>query len=151
MSILGTVLRYFSERRARALSLDQAARRLEASGPTVANRMRAASNSPVALEQARHIIGIERWAQARLRQLLGGPALNDEYNGYRPDDVTTLPALADAFAATRAETVALARALHQAGKSGSETIPHNELGALSASGWFIYLDDHALRESLLIR
>ena len=151
MNLFGRVFRFISESRARTLSLEAAARRLEASGPALAARMGAASPTPRTLEQARHIIGIERWGQARLRRLLGGPIANDEYDSYRPNDLAALPALADAFAATRAETVALVRALRQAGKTGDETAAHNELGELSILGWVVYLDDHAIRESHLIR
>lgn len=151
MSLIGAGLRFISEWQGRRLSLDTAARRLETSGPTVVQRMRGANPSPRSLEQARHVIGIERWGQARLKRLLGGPPLNDEYDGYRPDELATMPALADAMAATRAETLALVRALQAAGRTGAETLPHNELGDLSLVGWLVYLHDHARRESYLIR
>lgn len=151
MTIIGAGLRFISEWQGRNLSLQEAARLLETSGEALAQRFRGASATPRSLEQARHIIGIERWGQSRLKQLLGGPILNDEYDGYRPDELATMPALADAMTATRAETVALVRALQAAGKTGVETAPHNELGELSLLGWIVYLRDHAIREAFLIR
>ena len=151
MNLFGIFFRFISELKGRKLSLAQAAQQLDASGRALAARIRAASSTPRSIEQARHIIGIERWGQSRLKRLLGGPVLNDEYNGSRPDELDTLPALAAAFAATRAETVALLDALRQAGKTGAETAAHNDLGDLSIVGWAIYLDDHALREAMLIR
>lgn len=151
MTLIGTGLRVISEWQGRRLTLGVLRARLETSGQALVQRMQQAHPSARSLEQTRHIIGIERWGQARLKSLLGGPVLNDEYDGYRPDDLATMPALAAAMLATRAETVALVQALQAAGKTGAETVRHNELGDLSVGGWLVYLHDHAKREGYLIR
>jgi hypothetical protein len=151
MSLFGVVFRKISEIRAHQLTYDQIYARMQQSGDKLANKMRSAPTNSMTLERARHIIGIERWGQARLKTFLGGPALHDEYDGYRPDDLTTMPALADAMANTRAETLRLIEVLKAAGASAGGKVAHNELGDIDARSWLIYLDDHATREGMVIR
>lgn len=150
MTILGTVLRWAAQWRARGQTVETMRRRMATTGANCAETIRSGSPSARSLEQARHVTGMERWAQARLRVLVGGPALNDEYDAYRPDELTTMPALADAFAATRADTLALVDEIKAAGLA-DKTVPHNELGALTVPQWLVYLDDHANRELMLVR
>lgn len=151
MSLFGFVFRKISEIRAHQLTYDQLHERMQQSGEKLVSKMRAAPTNGMTLERARHIIGIERWGQARLKAFLGGPVLHDEYDGYRPDDLNTLPQLADAMANTRAETLRLIEVLKAAGASAGGKVAHNELGEIDARSWLVYLDDHATREGMVIR
>ena len=98
-----------------------------------------------------HIIGIERWGQSRLHALLGGPLLQDEYNGYRPARDVDWDMLIEQFRATRAETVSIAQALETASIDHAQTVPHNDYGPLSARAWLRYLQTHASREIMQVR
>lgn len=124
---------------------------LETSGAGIQARCAKASGREGDLDQLRHIIGIERWGQSRLRTILGAPLTTDEYDGYRPEDIGDWPSLTAAFVATRAATVALAHELQAAGVDRTRMVPHNQLGALSVGGWLQYLRMHAGLESRLIR
>lgn len=150
MGLLGFGLRVMTNWNARGKTLGSMRRRLEQAGTQLAQQYRAAPTSAANLERARHIIGIERWGQARLRTLLGVPAQHVEYDNYRPDEVDTMAALGDALAATRAETLALVDSLQAANKANA-TVRHNDLGELDVIHWLVYLNDHANRESMLIR
>jgi len=151
MSIFGVVLRIFTEWRAKKLSLAELTRRLDDSTEKVARRFEGASNTRLNLKQARHVIGIERWAQRRLRVALGEPPVTDEYDSYRPDELSDLRALHEAFVQTRQETKTIIQQLQSAGVSFDTRVPHNELGPLSIRGWLLYLIDHAGRETLIMR
>lgn len=134
----------------RNYTLDTWQQRLARSLEPILKRAAAPKNEERAVRALRHVIGIERWGQSRLRRLLGGPVINDEYDGYRPA-VAPVAALRDAMAATRAETIAVVRELAAAGVSLQATVEHNEFGPLTARGWLAYLNSHATRETLVIR
>ncbi len=78
----------------------------------------------------RHITGIERWGQRRLRTILGEPPTTDEYDGYRPDPATDWPALRDEWAATRRETIALTRRIATAGINDGTKLDFGRSGQL---------------------
>jgi hypothetical protein len=148
--MIGRVLTWVAERHAKGKSYADLARQLQESESTVTQRMAKAADLARNREAARHIIGIERWGQRRLRSLLDEPLVIDEYDGYRPGD-TTLPTLLDAFKATRAETLTLLRALEQAQLPLTRTVPHNDGGPMTIGAWIDYLASHASRESIRIR
>jgi hypothetical protein len=151
MSLTGVFLRIFSEQRAKHMSWGDLIQRLEHSAEIVLPRFDKATNNSRPLEAAKHVIGIERWAQRRLRIALGEPPVTDEYDAYRPDDLNDIKALRDAFATMRAETIAILQQLREADVSLDTTTPHNELGLLTIRGWVLYLTDHAWRETLVLR
>lgn len=151
MTLLGDLLRIFSEQRAKNMSWDDLTRKLERAAEIVLPRFDGKSATPRNLEAARHVIGIERWAQRRLRIALDEPPVMDEYDAYRPDDLNDMAALKTAFAETRRETVAIIQQLRAAGVPLDTPTPHNELGSLTIAGWVLYLTDHAWRETLIIR
>lgn len=149
MSIIGNMIRGLTERRAGGQTAEQLVDRLVTSGQTVAGRMARATDTPGNREAAAHIIGIERWSARRLRTAQGDVAVQDEYDDYRPSIDLTMMELAEAFAAAREQTTALA---HQAANlPSSVTARHNDLGDLSVKGWLFYIENHALRESIRIR
>ncbi|GIK55283.1 MAG: hypothetical protein BroJett015_09460 [Chloroflexota bacterium] len=151
MGMIGSVMRWFTERMGRNYTLVQLAEKLEKSGQTVHGRMESTSNSESHRKAARHIIGIERWSQSRLRVALGDPLTLDEYDGYCPDAQLDMAALARAFAETRQESIQLAQQLEAAGVSPIQTVRHNELGDLTIRGWLVYIGNHAWRESFVLR
>ena len=139
------------ERPARRAGAERLAERLEASLTPLAARYAAAADETKAGETLRHVIGIERWGQRRLRVALGDAAYErDEHHGYKPPDERPLGALVDELRATRAETVALGRRLAAEGRSGV-AVEHNGIGPLTAAGWLRYLQLHADLESRRVR
>lgn len=147
MSLVGSLIRSFSERSAHSLGYNELAVRLKQSGEKVTRRLSTADDTPANRQQAAHIIGIERWSQRRLRVLLGDPPTGEEYDSYRPGASATLAELSSLFEQTRANSLLLLNELRAAGISKDQTTAHNSLGKLSVGGWMIYLDAHADRES----
>lgn len=145
--LIGLARRPMAERHARGKGIAALAAELEASGRTMAQRLERAADTPGHREAIAHWVGIERWGQRRLRVALGEPFVHDAYHAYRPDVAAGMAALRDAFDQTRAETVALARRLDDAGVAPSTTVPHNDLGDLSVAGWLAYLVQHPEQES----
>ena len=149
--LFGTLFRFQTSLAARGKGYDELIAHLEAGPRVLAVQVARASNSDLNRRQLRHITGIERWGQRRLSILLGEPPIEDEYDGYQPDEALKLPDLWDAFVATRRETIAIARALQSQGVPIRATAPHNDAGDLSVGAWLVYLRQHAAREGMLIR
>ena len=141
----------FVERPARTASLQELSNKLLASGQTLSTRFGGIANRDANREALRHIIGIERWAQHRLRMFLGEPFVRDEYDSYCPPDSFSWNDLRDDFNQARAETLALAEQLSQKRVSEKATVVHNDFGPVSAKGWLQYLLNHAERESMRIK
>lgn len=152
---MGIIERFFSEylteRPARKATWEQQIADLEAGGTALQTRLAAAPDLPRNREVLRHIVGIERWGQSRLRSALGAPLIMDEYDGHRPDAAQDWEALKAGFAATRAGTLALARELQAAGIDRARSIPHNQMGSITVGGWLQYLKFHARLEGMRIR
>jgi hypothetical protein len=147
-AVRDVVVNLLIERPARKRSLAELIASLEASAQQIDRRMaECQADEPKNLETMRHIIGIERWGQQRLRSFLGEPLTRDEYNGYRPDDVADMAGLRRAFAATRVDTVQLAQRLREHEVADAATVAHNDMGDLTARGWLRYLNSHANLES----
>ena len=145
--LIGVFRHAIAERHARGRDLDTLAAELETSGRAMDARLAAAGDTPGNREAIAHWVGIERWGQRRLHVALGEPLVEDAYHGYRPDLGDGVAALRRAFAETRAETVALARRLRDAGVDAATTVRHNDLGELSVAGWLAYLIQHPEQES----
>ncbi len=151
MSLFGLVLHWAAEWPARRLSYTQLDERLQKTGRYVEQKMANAPDLPRNVEAAKHIVGIERWGQRRLRTTLGEALVMDEYDSYRPEALNSLPALTEQFRETRNDTRQLLKQLQDAGVALDDTIPHNELGPTTVRGWIIYLAQHASRDSMGIR
>lgn len=145
--LIGLFRRPMAELQARGTSLEQLADDLAASGQVMDARIAGRPDSGINREAVAHWVGIERWGQRRLRVALGEELVMDAYHPYRPDVNDGIEVLRDAFAATREETVALARRLHDEGVDPDMTIRHNDLGDLSVRGWLGYLIQHPEQES----
>jgi hypothetical protein len=126
--------------------LGEVAKELDLAGGRLKHAFASAKDNPDNRRLLSHIVGIERWGQNRLHAALGEPLAMDEYDGYRPPREASWPALQDAFAETRRQTVALAQALGEAA-IGDVKIPHNQFGPLSVRSWLRYLDMHANLEA----
>ena len=141
----------FVERPARRAGPERLTERLDASLAPLVARYAAAADEAKAAAVLRHVIGIERWGQRRLRVALGDAAFErDEHHAYKPADALPLAALIDELRATRAETVALARRVATEGRAGVR-VEHNGIGPLTAGGWLRYLRQHGDLESWRVR
>lgn len=139
------------ERPAKNKSLEQWGEELAKTAKEIETRAAAAQNAAGASQTLRHITGIERWSQNRLRVFLGESYTRDEYDNYQPGAALDLAGQIAAFQETRSETVALARQLQTAGPAAPATVEHNDFGPLSARGWLAYINSHASRESTRIK
>lgn len=154
MSLLSPVYRaagkFVFNRPARKKVYAQVIHSLKQNQDNVLARLEAAEQSDRNHAVMTHIIGIERWAQARLRTLLGEPMDGGEYDPYRPSADTPWSELATLFEDARQETIELARTLEAKGIE-TETAPHNMFGDLTPRGWMVYLEGHAATESKRLR
>jgi hypothetical protein len=126
--LIGLGLRLVAELRARGRGFEAAAVELERSGARLDDHLEGKPDTPGNREAIAHCVGIERWGQSRLRVGLGEPFTLDAHHGYRPDPALDIEALRVRMAATRADTVRLARALAAAGASPATTVRHNDPG-----------------------
>jgi hypothetical protein len=138
---------WFIERPANKRTVAELISRLERSSGPIIERATTVTDTPANRKQLRHIIGIERWGQRRLRAFLGEPPPHDEYDGYQPADSLTLAELTSAFQQTRQETLALARQAEAAGVPPTAKVAHNAAGDFSLRAWLGYLNSHAEMES----
>lgn len=150
--IQGFVVAQVLERPAARLSFADFAQGLERGGLALARRAARAADTDANRAVLTHIIGIERWGQNRLRVALGQrPPLHDEHHPYKPGAGTTLRELQDLLSQTRAQTVDLARQLHDTPPVEGTTVEHNGLGPLTPGAWLRYLTGHADLESRRLR
>ncbi|MCU0512489.1 MAG: DinB family protein [Anaerolineae bacterium] len=98
---------------------------------------------------ATHIIGIERWAAARLKVAQGAALSRDEYDAYRPARSTPWADLPALFSEARGHTLALAQSLTPA--QLQQRVWHNMYAELSVAGWLRYIHLHAGIESRRLR
>lgn len=145
--IVGFIAKNLVEGPAQKQSLAELAAGMERSSRTVEERVSGKQDSEWNRNTLRHIIGIERWGQKRLRVALGEPLVVDEYDGYQPAPGTPLATLREEFQSTRQATLALIREMEQAGVKPTARVYHNDLGEISPHGWLRYLDSHATRET----
>lgn len=151
MNFVGFLVKTVVQLQIRNKSINDLISAAQADGQKVAAQV---TNKPDTLknrQQLRHIIGIERWGQSRLRTFLGGPVLSDEYDGYQPAETLDLAALSREFSATRAATVALAQELQQRGVAAKGRVEHNSMGPLSVAAWLRYLTMHASLEATRVK
>lgn len=136
-------------------SFDQWAAALEKSGRAFTAQLAKAADNPANTARLRHIIGIERWGQNRLRHFLQAtstPMELDEYDAYQPAAILNWAALNGEFTLTRQQTVNLAKQLAATPPTPADrTVRHNGLGQFSARAWLRYLDIHATFESKLMK
>lgn len=120
------------------------------SGKEIAQRLSASADSMKNRQQIAHVIGIERWAQRRLRVALGEPLIIDEYDGYAPS-ADNWSDLRHQFDQCRQETISIIQALGKNSVRLDTTIKHNQFGLVSIRGWLGYMGTHAKWESKRIK
>lgn len=150
-ALLHGVAALIIERPAKGKTYDQWIAALEQSGRQIEQRAAAAQDAVKVRAVMRHITGIERWSQNRLRAFLGNEYQRDEYDAYQPGANLDLQGQIEAFRETRQESIELACELQAAVTSGRlaemATVPHNDFGPLTVRGWLAYMVSHAGRES----
>ena len=139
------------ERPARKKTFAELITKLEQSGQAIATQAETAADTPANRELLRHISGIERWGQRRLRVFLGKAFIQDDYDSYQPAASLTLAQQREFFQKTRQATVDLTRQLATAKLSETVTVRHNFVGPMSARAWLLYLASHANREAKQIK
>jgi hypothetical protein len=149
--LVHTAASFVLERPARKKTFAELIDKLEQSGQAIEAQAAAAVDNAANREQLRHISGIERWGQRRLRVFLSKTFIQDEYDGYQPVATLNLAQQREFFHKTRQATIELARQLANAKISETATVRHNFVGALSARAWLSYLESHASRESKRIK
>lgn len=133
----------FVERPAARRGSARLAMELEQSAEPLLAKLSASITPERAAKQARHILGIERWGEQRLRVALGDRTLElDSHQPYVPDAKLDLSGVIALLRETRTETVKLAQRVAREGK-GRVMVEHNSIGPLSADGWLRYLKVHA--------
>ena len=136
--------RVFFDQPARKLSLGEHADALRRSGKDIEARLAGAAGDDRQRAALRHVIGIERWGQSRLRVFLGDAFASAGHRPHLPPESASWQELVREFGEMRAQTVALAERL--AAENPTSTVPHNQFGELSAHGWLRYLNGHGARE-----
>ncbi|SRR5690606_1590375 len=150
--LIGAYLRRRVRARADGKTLDQLADQLTASRDALMPRILGAADSAWNREAINHWVGIERWSLDRIRQWRHPPTELGSYRPFRGPEGSSLEDLQEAFARTRQESIALAREMaRQEDVDLAVTIPHNDLGPLTVTEWFEYIDDHSMRERLRLR
>ena len=150
-ALLRGVGRFFFERPAQKRSFDELAQELETTGTQILERLAGFSPRPEDHERLRHIIGIERWGQRRLRVFLGEPFVMDGHHPYKPAETLDWTALLDAFKEIRTQTLAMIDALSEPDAQHVAAVAHNEFGDFSAKGWLKYIEGHAASEAKRIK
>ncbi len=150
-SLLKGFGKLFFERPGRKRSFDELAQELDRSSTQIVERLAGVSPRPEDHTRLRHIIGIERWGQRRLRVFLGEPFVMDGHHPYKPAETLDWPALLDVFKETRAQTLAMIDALSEPNPEGVASVAHNEFGGFSTKGWLKYLNGHATSEAKYIK
>ena len=155
MAIADTLKRGFAtmmfERPARNKSIQELNDTLHTSWQKIDNRISFVSDTEKHQKVMRHVIGIERWGQSRLRTLLGEPFQRDEYDGYQPEVGLNLDQQRQLFKETREETINIAKQLQEKGVASDSTAVHNDFGDITIRAWLRYLEFHATQEMKRIR
>lgn len=155
MTITDSVLHFVAglmfERPTRGLDATALATRLAASAAPfdalIAGKPDTAANRTLLA----HIIGIESWAQARVRQLITGARVVDEALSYTPSAELPYAELVTRAQQTRAASQVTLAALSAAGVGIDQQIAHNQFGLLSVAGWTQYIITHANLEAKKMR
>jgi hypothetical protein len=145
--ILRWIVNKYLEWSTRKLTLDEIAEHLLRVGEKMAEHYAGLPEGDENRQKLRHVIGIERWGQRRLRVALGEPYKWDKYNEYQPSEDLDWKELIDTFQNVRCETAALAKAISEQGDAHIY-IRHNQFGDFSVRSWFRYLDMHTSMESV---
>jgi hypothetical protein len=146
MMIQRWFINLYMERSLRKLSMEEIAEKVKLTGERLVQELGSCVQNEENRNQLRHIIGIERWSQSRLRVAQGEDLIMDQVDRYLPSQKESWPSLVHEFENTRIETVSLIRSLDDAAVKGM-FIPHNQFGDFSVRSWIKYLIMHADMEA----
>lgn len=135
------------ERPARKKSYQDYVGELREKGGVIESRIAKGDGSGKQHSTLTHIIGIEKWAQSRLRVALGEPFKQEEYTNYRPAKETAWEDLLPIFRETRADSIALAEQLAAQNVPTNTKVKHNQFGDFTTRAWLQYLVGHGDFES----
>jgi hypothetical protein len=155
MSIMSRIIHFvggiFFERPVRGMSAEALRAKLSASQSTFLAALRNKSDSVANKALLAHIIGIERWAQARIKQGHTGVIIHEEYNGYRPAPDTSYADLVHIADTTRTDSIALLHTIITANIALTTPIEHPQFGTLSLAAWVQYIMSHSMIEAKKLR
>ncbi len=151
MSLIGPIIRFVLERQAARRSFIEIVQQLPKTQKIVSDRIANAAENHKNHRIGRHIVGMERWGQHRLRCALGEPLVLDEMDDYILQDSHANGYIAQDFDVARRETLALVQALTVFSGIEKQKVRHNEFGMLSVKAWLVYLTSHAEIESRKLR
>ena len=149
--IFNTIAKLFFERPNLKKSLQQISQEMEATGKTIDENAGSTPKTEQAQKTLRHISGIERWAQRRMRVFLGEEFNNEEYDDYRPSTDLSLDEQREFFRNVRQDTITLIQEFIDADISLTERVKHNDLGPFTVRGWLGYINTHANIEARPLR
>jgi hypothetical protein len=141
----------FFERPVRGMSAEGMRAKLSTSQSTFLAALRDKSDSVANKELLAHIIGIEQWAHARIKQAYTGVIITEEYDGYRPAPDTSYADLVHIADTTRTDSIALLHTVITANIALTTPIEHPQFGSLSLAAWFQYIMSHSMIEAKKLR
>jgi hypothetical protein len=151
MSIMSRIIHFvggiFFERPVRGMSAEGMRAKLSTSQSTFLAALRDKSDSVANKELLAHIIGIEQWAHARIKQAYTGVIITEEYDGYRPAPDTSYADLVHIADTTRTDSIALLHTVITANIALTTPIEHPQFGSLSLAAWFQYIMSHSMIEA----
>lgn len=139
--------RLFFERPGTKKSYEELIENLEVGGAKIGDRADGLMDGAYGREVLVHIIGIERWAQKRLKVFLGDAFIDEEYDNYRPSSEIAIVDLRKMFLAERNETVKIGREIHARHIADDMRVKHNDFQGINAKGWLYYVAGHAAQEA----
>lgn len=152
MSIIANIFKtILVERPARKHDLAGWAEQIQKDGVALSAKLGNSADSEDHRRVLSHIIGIERWAQTRVKVALGGPFIEEEYNNYRPARDETWQEMRSEFAETRAASIRLAKELAEVNVPHTTVIKHNDFGDMTIRGWLRYITMHGSFEAKRIK
>lgn len=146
-SIFQVVGNFYFDRPSKKQSYDEWIVLLHESGKAVEEAASKAEDTEKNRDQMAHIIGIERWAKARLNAFAKGERMSDEYDSYRPDSSFSLQRLRKEWQNARKESISAIRRLEAKDVNNRLTQHHDDFGDLSVGGWAHYMAKHAKMEA----
>jgi hypothetical protein len=136
------------ERPVKKLSIAVLTSQLDQSGSKLSEHLKTCTDTQGNRNQLRHLIGIERWGQRRLRVAIGEPFLAEEYDHYCPSSERSWEELKADWDNTRQVTLVITKDFQD---GYTQKIEHNQYGPLSVKAWLRYLDVHASSEGRRIK
>ncbi len=117
----------------------------------IMTRIEASDGNEKSHKQLTHLIGVERWAQNRVKVALGEAFIDEEYDRYRPARDAAWLTLKDEFWTTRNASIALTKALDAAKVDRNTLVAHNQFGEIPVRAWLQYIYGHSDFESKNIK